>query len=674
MKKSLLLALGMLAAVFFAALPAFGQSYWTGNGGAGLSIAILVPESKGLGSDESYLPEVAQGVLVGDFTKFSAIRVLDRLNLEKVIAEGESGYYANEKNFVQLGKAADVQYLLNGSLQKTGRGFALQLKITDINSGESRAAYTGACSAEELENLTGVKKASVDLLSQLGVTLTDAGKTGLLAVDQSKVQAETALAKGIAAQRSGAEVAALISYYQAAAFDPGLLEAANRANVLSANISSGNIGMDARNDIQWRKDWIARLTETEQYFQNFYKTSSPPAAVYYSTGLEWGKVNYQNETMPCSFNVNLRSYPNWFAAVEQALQAVYSGLDSTARKREWGLSNWPASAVTGYGVLNNGKRFAVVFELVNDRGEVIGRQSVNLDVDWRISVDKAVSVTYNKNDFATLRYDVKAGDITDSTNIRIASVNGKSPESAAKDNSLSLIAISASEWSSMIQLEKRFSNGVITRGNDTISGSLYLDTVWGEPITSIGNMAFVNCKSLTRVTIGDSVTSIGHMAFDNCESLTRVTIGDSVTTIEFTAFSGCERLTSVTIPDSVTSIGGMAFWNCKSLTSVTIPDSVTSIGKMAFALCRSLTSVTIPDSVTSIGKEAFVYCESLTTVIFAGGSKIASGNFGEEAFPPEQNSLFSRSSGSDKLKKAYLEGGAGTYVRSSGGKTWRKQR
>ena len=131
-------------------------------------------------------------------------------------------------------------------------------------------------------------------------------------------------------------------------------------------------------------------------------------------------------------------------------------------------------------------------------------------------------------------------------------------------------------------------------------------------VTSVGDYAFYECRSLTSVTIPDSVTTIGSYAFSDCSSLTSVTIPDGVTTIGDDAFSDCSSLTSVTIPDSVTTIGDYAFYYCDSLTSVTIGDSVTEIGDRAFFYCSSLTSVTIPDSVTTIGNSAFRGCRSLT--------------------------------------------------------------
>ena len=127
--------------------------------------------------------------------------------------------------------------------------------------------------------------------------------------------------------------------------------------------------------------------------------------------------------------------------------------------------------------------------------------------------------------------------------------------------------------------------------------------------------------SITKVVIENGVTSIGGMAFADCKSLTSVTIPDSVTSIGYRAFICCTSLTSINIPESVTEIGEGTFWCCSSLTSVNIPDSVKSIGELAFLSCTSLTSITISDGVTSIGDGAFEGCTNLKRIDVAEDNK-----------------------------------------------------
>ena len=136
-----------------------------------------------------------------------------------------------------------------------------------------------------------------------------------------------------------------------------------------------------------------------------------------------------------------------------------------------------------------------------------------------------------------------------------------------------------------------------------------------DGVTSIGDGAFWDCRSLTSLVIPESVTRIGEFAFCCCESLTDIVIPDRVTRIGEFAFSGCESLTDIVIPEGVTSIGGSAFKNCISLTDIVIPDSVTSIGNYAFSGCESLTDIVIPEGVTSIGDRAFDGCRSLSSVV-----------------------------------------------------------
>ncbi len=182
-------------------------------------------------------------------------------------------------------------------------------------------------------------------------------------------------------------------------------------------------------------------------------------------------------------------------------------------------------------------------------------------------------------------------------------------------------------------------------------------TIAGKTVSSIGDLAFSGCESLTNVTIPSSVTSIGDGIFFYCESLKSITVDtnnknylsadgvlynknktklivypiqkadtvfeipNSVTIIDEAAFFLCGNLTKVTIPNSVKTISDAAFAYCDGLKNVAIPNSVATIGEAAFTGCANLKSVTIPGSVTSIGEGAFLECESLASVTVDSNNK-----------------------------------------------------
>ena len=135
----------------------------------------------------------------------------------------------------------------------------------------------------------------------------------------------------------------------------------------------------------------------------------------------------------------------------------------------------------------------------------------------------------------------------------------------------------------------------ITDCNKAAAGDLVIpETIRGNPVTSIGELAFGECYNLTKITIPNGVVSIGNQAFIQCFDLEKITI-----------------------PDGVVSIGEEAFIFCVSLRSIKIPDSVTSIKRAAFRRCVSLRSITIGNGVTSIGDVAF-QDSSLSHIIFQG--------------------------------------------------------
>jgi hypothetical protein len=206
-----------------------------------------------------------------------------------------------------------------------------------------------------------------------------------------------------------------------------------------------------------------------------------------------------------------------------------------------------------------------------------------------------------------------------------------------------------------------------TINNDAFRNTGLTSVTIPNTVTSIRGSAFMECRSLTSVTLPNNLnfTTITRGVFQDCTDLESIVLPDTVTTIEMEAFRN-SGLTSIVLPDSVTSIGNDAFRDCLSLTSVTFPDnqnftvipsgafrnsglteitipnSVTSIGGDtiyfgAFGGCASLTKVTIGNSVTSIGQSAFSGCTNLMTVIFEGTAPPTLFN---SSFAPQEDTRF----------------------------------
>jgi hypothetical protein len=100
--------------------------------------------------------------------------------------------------------------------------------------------------------------------------------------------------------------------------------------------------------------------------------------------------------------------------------------------------------------------------------------------------------------------------------------------------------------------------------------------------------------------------------------LTNVTLPNRLTSITDLMFYDCTSLSSIRIPDTVTRIGRLAFYNCRSLTNVTVPDSVSTIGTNAFDSCTSLTGVYFRGDAPSVGYNVFNADNKLTVYYLPG--------------------------------------------------------
>ncbi|MDR1179733.1 MAG: hypothetical protein LBK44_04445, partial [Spirochaetales bacterium] len=416
-----------------------------GEGGKGMHLAVLEPEGKGLAKDEQYLTNFVQGILTSDLNRVTAMTIIDRQNLDTIISEQVTLSGVTEDDAIKIGKITNVQLVLTGELLKTRSGFSLQLAVSEVNTAERRASFTANTTAAELENAAPIKDGVVELLSKLDIHLTEEGRKLLYGAERKTVEAETALSKGIMAQKSGTVVEALSYYYNAASFDPTLAEAAGRLSVLSGTVSGGNFGQNARNAIQQRAEWLKVLKEAAAFF-----TEHPPYEIVYDPTLTEGEVNFGDNTLALSFDLAL--YPT---ASFEILNNILAGLNRTGRKKDWGFEGWPfgGEGAVSWGWSNfepmprqamYGEVGQVEYEgseavytgafwvkaaLLDDKGKVI-------DTDWGRSLGGEIRADGSRirgnNKEGRITFHPKADDITDTLTVKITEINGMDAQAVGR--------------------------------------------------------------------------------------------------------------------------------------------------------------------------------------------------------------------------------------------------
>lgn len=194
-------------------------------------------------------------------------------------------------------------------------------------------------------------------------------------------------------------------------------------------------------------------------------------------------------------------------------------------------------------------------------------------------------------------------------------------------------------------------------GNDNQGQPIYDTRLVTFSVTTIGDEAFKDCKTLTNVIIGDSVTYIDYESFAGCTALESLTIGVSVDDVNWRAFSGCAPTELVYLAKhdvGLSTIGYMSFENIEKVTigrgvedfslsdydnychpkeliwnarrcitngnmvtydieSLTIGDDVEVLPNN-FLRGTNFETVTIPSSVREIGTDAFAGCTNLALV------------------------------------------------------------
>lgn len=142
-------------------------------------------------------------------------------------------------------------------------------------------------------------------------------------------------------------------------------------------------------------------------------------------------------------------------------------------------------------------------------------------------------------------------------------------------------------------------------------------------VTTIGDGAFMDCTSLTTITLPYFIARIGNSAFENCTALATFTTMDgadkktaALRTIGDRAFFGNTSLNNVDVNTTkgVNTIGVSAFENCEKLETINI-SGVTRFAEGVFRNAKALKNVTMSANASIyVGQEAFRNCVNLSDI------------------------------------------------------------
>ena len=390
--------------------------YWIGDGGRGIRVTVSEPTGTGISAQEQALIPLIQSTIIGSFQRFSAMTVFDRQNLENVLREQRLSMTGDfsDINYIRIGQLTNARFVVFGSITKISNNYLLELAVTDVETGERKASYPPRqISLMALENLSAIREASADLLGQLGINLTASGLQELRRInDTARIQAENALARGIAAQRQGTVVEALAYYFQAAAFDSSLGESMKRITVVSANISAGNLGEAVRNRIQEHDDWRAVIQAADSFYSNHL-----PYELIYGSDISQGSIDFERRTTELSTGISLMPTDAW-----KTINDLRKGLHNARRNDQWNFSFDRIGP----------RQITVVAQILNENNIVLSRASHTFD---NLSETTLMNTTLSFQN-------VKAAEITDRLRVEVVSINEIPAQRAGETGFIQITALS----------------------------------------------------------------------------------------------------------------------------------------------------------------------------------------------------------------------------------------
>lgn len=355
----------------------------------GKTIAVIEPVIKNSRESDSWIPFFVQGQLGSTIQKYTdelGLIFVDRQNQDKAQQEMKTSENAAHSENAQLeaGQFVAGYYIVVTNIIQKGTSYAIDCKINDTqkNTTVGSTSYSNPdCPEKMLTSGEEIVNIAYQLLTGLGIPESKLSELKAKKNDAAKlkiVEANTNLAKGIAAEKTGRNIIEAMSYYQKAIGNAaGLSEAASRLNSMTNDLKVGNLRDQALNQIALRNKW-------KKIWEDFevYANDNCPYIIY-STNLQSGNINYEKETLEvyavfaCGLNPEV-------ANLYTSLYSVYEDMKNDGND----VSNW------GIKYTFNPK-YQFHAQLFDGNGNLIA-ESKKYSVERTTSTNNGINIRTNK--------------------------------------------------------------------------------------------------------------------------------------------------------------------------------------------------------------------------------------------------------------------------------------
>jgi len=398
-----------------------------------------VPAKNSLNANEMWMPDMIRSTMSSNFTQFAKGKIIV-VNLSSDVDQNRNDEIkrslsgSNDELSLVLRTAARA--ILTGEVIKQSQTrFILSFTVIETETGIQLASYSKPHSDIEISSGRAINMATEELLKQLNVVLNEAGKLALYGASN---EAETALAKGNEAAKSGQSLQAMNYLFNAASYD-------NTASQASARLSS--IQNSNQKELQGEGGRVMDFFQRQTFWQdrineyNSFYNAHPPFELYYTPPkISNERVDGNRKLYNLSFEIGLRWNKNQISVMEKVLHEYI--LDGLKKNNVNEISRWNLTGLPENSYLFTGPDnfvYDLVIQIENERGDVITSGGFQLYGSMFYHEGKVYALCTQRitRVFENIEYD--EAKMTNHLYVRVISVNGISTQTAGESGFMRVV-------------------------------------------------------------------------------------------------------------------------------------------------------------------------------------------------------------------------------------------